>query len=245
MLIIVGMMALLVPAFNAIKGAGDITKGSYDVAGLLDSARAYAIGNNTYVWVGFFEEDVSSTPAATPRPAGTGRVVISAVAATDGSRYKDTTVDPSNPPKFDNSVPRPAGNPVTLVQIGKLLKVDNVHLASVTTGPSRPAVAADYRVGDDLFKKHPSTTGGNAPVYNPTTFCYPLTASPPTYAEYVFDKIIEYNPRGEAIKILDLTTPWLELFLQPTHGNVIDGAAANVVAIQIAGATGQKEVYRP
>jgi len=235
------MIALAVPAFNALKRSGGITKASYDITGALDAARTYAIANNTHVWVGIFEEDVTNAPTTTPRPAGAGRIVISAVASADGTRYKDTAVDASNPPKFDNSVnPRPPANPVTLIQLGKLLKVENAHIASTTTGPSRPAVAASYRVGDDLFKKLPPSFG-STPVLNPTTFAYPLTGT----AQYVFNQIIEFNPRGEAIKILDFPTPWIEILLQPMRGNTPDVNSTNFGVIHVAGLTGQTRIYRP
>jgi prepilin-type N-terminal cleavage/methylation domain-containing protein len=89
LLIVVGIIAillvLLAPAFTNIKSAGDVTSAAYTIKGVLDTARTYAKGNNTYVWVGFFEEDgsiPSASPTATP---GNGRVVISTVASKDGT----------------------------------------------------------------------------------------------------------------------------------------------------------------
>src|ERR1700722_5827359 len=66
--IIAVMLVLSIPAFYAIKGGSDITKAAYDISGVLEQARTYAMANNTYVWVGFYEEDgsVLSTNPATP-----------------------------------------------------------------------------------------------------------------------------------------------------------------------------------
>ena len=48
---------LLAPAFTNIKSAGDVTSAAYTIKGVLDTARTYAKANNTYTWVGFYEEE--------------------------------------------------------------------------------------------------------------------------------------------------------------------------------------------
>src|SRR6266536_5211361 len=86
LLVVIGIIAvllvLLAPAFTTIKSAGDITSAAYTIKGVLDTARTYAKANNTYTWVGFYEEDVSTT---TPGTAGVGRLVMSIVASKDGT----------------------------------------------------------------------------------------------------------------------------------------------------------------
>src|SRR5205085_4205076 len=59
--IMVLVAAFIAPAFTALKGAGDVTSAADTVKGVLDQARTYAKANNTYTWVGFFEENVAST----------------------------------------------------------------------------------------------------------------------------------------------------------------------------------------
>ena len=243
----------MVPAFTSLMRASTLTQAAAELGGTLENARSYAMANNTYVWVGFFEEDIANPSTASPRPAGTGRVILSVIASREGLRYKDTSVDSTTPSPFDNAVsPRPTDNPVTVVQLGKLVKLDNVHLAglntndSSTNSPLRPAVSGAYQVGDTTpasepnFTKHPPSFG-STPVVNPTTFQYPLTGTP----QYTFVKIIEFSPRGEAAKIVDLPVPWIEVAIQPTHGNLPDNASKNRVAIQIAGTTGEIKMYRP
>jgi type II secretory pathway pseudopilin PulG len=247
--IIVLLTTLLVPAFTTLKRSGDITASLSDVNSALEAGRTFAIANNTYVWAGFFEEDVVNTPSTTPRPAGTGRIIISIVAAKDGTRYKDTQVDATTPHAF-YAPPGPSpiagndSNAVILTQVGKLVKVDNAHLAIVSsTVPSRPVVSNDYQVGAGEFAFHPPTLG-TTQVLNPTSFNYPLSAVAPDIT-YVFTKIIEFSPRGEALKIVDLPTQFLEIGLQPTHGNAADTSAINVATIQLAGSTGRTKIYRP
>ena len=62
LLIVVGiiapLMVLIAPAFTTIKGGTDVTSAAYTIKGVLDTARTYAKANNTYTWVGFYEENV-------------------------------------------------------------------------------------------------------------------------------------------------------------------------------------------
>src|SRR5438477_8600538 len=109
--IIVLVTALIVPAFTSIKSASDVTTTAYTIKGVLEQARTYAMANNTYTYVGFYEEAADTSSSASVHPAGVGRVILDVVASSNGSRYKTSTVDASNPPAFDNSVsPRPLNN---------------------------------------------------------------------------------------------------------------------------------------
>src|SRR5213592_1192477 len=69
--IIILLTALLTPAFTNLKSAGDVTSAAYTIKGVLEQARTYAMANNTYTWVGFYEEnttDASPTSIAPPYP---------------------------------------------------------------------------------------------------------------------------------------------------------------------------------
>ncbi|CAN5689163.1 hypothetical protein BH09VER1_BH09VER1_03910 [soil metagenome] len=258
MAIIAMMMALIAPAFNAIKGGNDVGRSTYDIASTLQEARTYAIANNTYVWVGFFEEDgtkASSTPATI---GNGGRVVISVVASQDGTRYSDANIDAATPAAFGAGS---TSNATPLVQISRLIKLDNLRLAALNDGsangggfPARPGVQAAYQVGDSIGQPPNNSSGSFAQHAgagaNPTTFKYPLGAASP---QYTFSKIIEFNPQGEASKIVEnvFTGPGpqdaMEIAIVPTHGSTLDprypqGKAA--AALQIEGITGQVRLYR-
>ena len=88
LLIVVGIIGLLLlliaPAFTTIKGGNDVTSAAYTVKGVLDTARTYAKANNTYTWVGFYEEDASQSSTNPPTP-GVGRVVMSIVSSRNGT----------------------------------------------------------------------------------------------------------------------------------------------------------------
>src|SRR6516164_2836040 len=81
---IIGMLlALIAPAFTSIKGGTDVTSAAYTIKGVLDTARTYAVANNTYTWIGFFEENAPD-PSTNPATRGTGRIVMSIVASKNG-----------------------------------------------------------------------------------------------------------------------------------------------------------------
>ena len=227
--IIVILMALIAPAFTSLKSAGDVTNAAYNVKGVLDQARTYAQANNTYTWVGFFEENVAnpSPNSATPK---IGRIVMSIVASKDGT----IVYDPSSPAKIDTT---------KLIQLGKLIKIENAHLWTHTDSPSgagstydtRPNVAATYCIGD---------TG---PPNSLTPFQYPV-GNPEPAAQYTFVKAVQFSPVGEA-RINNSTSTYslqtaAEIALRPTHGTTVDTISPNPVAIQFSGAGGNVRVYR-
>src|SRR5439155_24292629 len=100
--IIAILMVLVAPAFTNIKSGTDVTTAAYTIKGALDTARTYAKANNTYTWVGFYEEDVS-TPSLShgtdPCTGCVGRLVMSIVASKDGTTVYDqnnlATIDPT------------------------------------------------------------------------------------------------------------------------------------------------------
>ena len=256
LLIVVGIIGLLLvliaPAFTTIKGGTDVTSAAYTIKGALDTARTYAKANNTYTWVGFYEENASQ-PSTNPASSGIGRVVISIVASKDG-----TTVYNSNSTSID---------PTKLIQVDKLVRIDNVHLPILNPGnntgdtfdtrpwPSpTPTPANDSRFGE-------INLAGSAAA--PTTntqfpFQYPV-GSPAPSAQYTFQKTLQFNPRGESTinsglgvgNVTYAVKPIVEIGLIQTHGTVVPtptpsagNYVGNVVAIQITGFGGNVKIYR-
>ena len=258
LLIVVGIIAvllvLLAPAFTTIKGAGDVTSAAYTIKGALETARTYAKANNTYVWVGFAEENAGSntpatptaTPAASPYPSG--RVVMAIVASRDG-----TTI--YNPNSLNNPDPI---DPTKLTVVTKLVKVDNVHLplfaAGTGTGDSfdarpSPSPGSDYnysRFGDL------NLAGLSAPLTDSQfPFQYPVGAPAPT-AQYVFRKTLQFTPRGECrINSTYDVRRVIEIGLLQTHGSIVPTPTpsagnyiGNVAAVQITGFGSSVKIYR-
>ena len=95
LLIVVGIIGLLLvliaPAFTTIKGGTDVTSAAYTIKGVLDTARTYAKANNTYTWVGFFEENGDNPSSPNPDMPRVGRLIMSIVASKDGTMIYDPT----------------------------------------------------------------------------------------------------------------------------------------------------------
>jgi prepilin-type N-terminal cleavage/methylation domain-containing protein len=249
--IILILMVLLAPAFTSLKSAGDTTSAAYMIKGVLEQARTTAMANNTYTWVGFYEED-ASVPSATPGIPGNGRLVMSVVASTDGTNvYGSNTSGPIDPTKVR--------------QIGKLVKIDNVHLPlfAVGTGTgerfdTRPALQFDPTGGYNYsrFGELNAATPNTAPYTTPFNFQYPVGNPAPT-AQYTFKKLLQFSPLGEGRvsgNTYDIRR-FVEIGLIQTHSNVIptptSGAgtstatySGNVVALQISGFGGNVKIYR-
>jgi hypothetical protein len=124
---------------------------------------------------------------------------------------------------------------------------DGLSATGSQNNPPRPPVATSYQIGDPAFAKH-ITSNGASLVQNPTYFQYPLNGA----AQYVFYKVVEFNPQGAASQIVDniINGPqkWMEIGLQPTHGSVIDATYKSTTkassAIMIEGVTGRAEIIR-
>ena len=232
--IIVILLVLIAPAFTTIKGGTDATSAAYTIKGVLDTARTYAKANNTYTWVGFYEENVANPASPNSDTPAVGRLVISIVASKDGTMLytgnlgTPVTLDPAN-----------SG---TLVQVGKLAKIDDVHLKTFAAPTATPP--------PDTFDTRPVATsaaaqiGDTAPPNPALTFHYPAGSSSP---QYTFVKTIQFSPRGEAAVNNSnyALAPIAEVGVEPTHGAAVPPSIpANVVAIQFTGFGGSVKIYQ-
>jgi prepilin-type N-terminal cleavage/methylation domain-containing protein len=228
--VIAVMAALIIPSIAGLNTAGNINSAVYQIKGVLETSRSYATANNTYVWVGFYEEAASA-----PQTPGVGRIIISVVASADGSMIytmplSTTAVTPLNPTR--------------LIQVAKLTKISNMHLnnfpAGTGTGSSfatRPSAGAAAQIGN-LSSASPAT-------FPSVTFQFPVGSS--ASAQYTFSTAIQFNPRGE-VQMNNSSNPIssvVEIGMQSTHGAVVDAAGLNVAAVQITGIAGNVNIYRP
>src|SRR5205807_2616299 len=128
--IIALLMVLIAPAFTTINSGTSVTSAAYAIKGVLDTARTYAKANNTYTWVGFYEENVSNPSSPNSDPPAIGRLVMSIVASKDGTMLYTANLG--------TVVILDPANSGTLVQIGKLTKTDNVHLITFPAPTATP-----------------------------------------------------------------------------------------------------------
>ena len=269
LLIVVGIIGLLLvliaPAFTTIKGGTDVNSAAYTIKGVLDTARTYAKANNTYTWVGFYEEDVSqASPVQAPDPRCTGcvgRLVMSIVASKDGTNLgADASSSATGTENFIDAT--------KLVQVNKLVKIDNIHLPLFALGtgtgdtfdarPSpTPATDAPFSRFGELNALPPNT----AP-YEPTNggltkfpFQYPVGNPAPTW-QYRFRRTMQFNARGDSrINSTYDNRRVVEVGLLQTHGTATPPPRSgggtpfvtwdgNVVAVQINGFAGDVRIFR-
>ena len=237
---IIGILAAVtIPAMNSIKGASNVTKAAYDIAGALEQARAYAMAKNTYVFVGIAEVDSSKDPSVKPQvatadPTVGGRVAVAVVASKDGTRGYDVT---------SGSLPNPAWSDTNLaanlMAIGKLQRFENLHLAPKFStipnsgGTTRPSVSSgNYQIG-------------NSACSSVTPFDWPIGSAIGS-GQYSFQKVVNFDPQGVArIQTsgnTDTIGQYMEIGLQQTHGTNL---SSNVAAIQIDCMSGTTRIYRP
>ena len=237
--IIVVVSTFVVPAFTNLKSAGDVTSTVYNIAGLLEQARAYAMANSTYVWVGFEEVDASQDSSVNPQTIGTGRLALAIVASRDGTRGYDATNSSLSNPAWTSY-----NNGGNLVAINKLQRFENVHLATALNGfgnqpPTSGNMARPYIQSNNYVI-------GNAPT-SVTPFDWPL-GSAINAGQYSFRKVINFDPQGIARIQYSTNTDgvgaYIEVGLQQTHGTAIS-SSSNVVALQIDCMTGSVRKYRP
>ena len=234
MSIIAILLVLMAPAFTTLKSAGDVTSAADTIKGVLDQARTYAMANNTYTWVGFYEEDVSTASTNPPTP-GIGRIVMSIVASKDGT----TVYDPNSLAKIDTT---------KLIQVGKLTKIENVHLASFTDTPL--GTGSTFATRPNVTPQSTYRIGSTTPPNSRTPFQYPV-GKPEPVAQYTFVKAVQFSPIGEGR--IDNNTDYTlqtaaEIGMVPTHSTTVANANPNLVpnrlAIQFTGAGGDVKIYR-
>jgi hypothetical protein len=231
-LVSLGLQAVLGTAFG-----GEVS----DLANTLVRARAYAMANNTYVFVGIEEVDASVAASTTPQVVGNGRLGVSVVASNDGTRG----YDPNN---LSGSFPATSVPQTTLNIVSPAQHFENLHLL---TAPSASVLA----------KLPYSGTTGVTPINvasgtsSFTAFSWPIGATG-SAAQYSFGtapgSVIQFDPQGQA-QIISTTSgssvlQWIELDLEPTHGKTVPApgtpAAANAATILIDGPSGSVSLYR-
>jgi prepilin-type N-terminal cleavage/methylation domain-containing protein len=226
------MLALLGPAISSIKGSSDFDSATYEISDALGRARAYAIAQNTYVWVGFAEVDQTVNATARPQTDGVGRIALSVIGSKDGTKLYE--FDPAS----EWSAKAAVGD--GLVQLGKLIRIEHVSLSDslpASEGMSRPAVDQVFQIGSDLAS-------------SALTFTYPLGNSAGN-VQYNFSKVIQFDPQGTARIVtqagVDLIARKIEIGILPTKGNTLlpNSESGNQAAIQVDGMTGATAIFRP
>jgi len=218
--IVMILTVVTLPSLTSSKGAGDMTRAASQISSALDLARTYAAANNTYTWVGFYEENANAATPTDTRPpyTGKGRVIVAMVAAKDGTQLDSTSNEPTTLTL------------AVLTPVQKLTKLENIHLTYLGAPGGGSSDGIDGRPAAAALVSSDSAEATEFPI---------------ALSGYTFYKTIRFSPRGEAVLNGAATIPSLiEIGLEPTRGNVVDTKNKNVVALQVSGIVGNVRIYR-
>lgn len=257
--VMVLLMTLAIPAYNAISGGVDFTSEVYNMAGTLDQARAYAMANDTYVLVGIIELSAAQSASANPQSgAAGGRIEMAAIASKSGNRpYSGLFGSPISLPTWSTTVYNSTGY-TSFLAVTPLMTFQNIHMvdlqsgfntmASTMGGMTRPAITIPY-----YNLSNPLGTSN-------TQFAWPLGSKFNPSPQYTFEKVIEFDPDGSS-RIFSYANPafssfpdaipqYVEIGLQAAHGTYVPAPPTQqnqgqLAAIQINGISGAVRMYRP
>jgi len=223
-------LAMLVPA---LRNKATVSAAAYTIGGIFDQARSYAVSNNTYVYVGFYEEDGAKTAAGSgPVAPGKGRVVMAMVTSKDGLSGYDTASG-----TWINYA-----NGSSLMAIGKLYRLESLSIADDRLGDSIVNMARPPLDANGIL-----ITGSNT---SSTHFSWPLGTALGK-GIYNFQNVVCFTPQGIATVfngqhgLSSAKVPsYLEVGLRAAHGN-IPAQGMDIAIIQIDSITGANHIYRP
>lgn len=146
LLVVISVMALLVgmsvPALQSLTGAGTVNESIGDLSGALDSARAYAMANHTYVRVALGQ---AAAGGSRSQPA----VVVLMIYSADGA------LDAATPSAMANSAQWPLLRPPILLQ--NLVFSDALN--GMTPNTSSDAFPSQTDIGPLSIAGFPATSG--------------------------------------------------------------------------------------
>jgi len=212
--IIAILSALAVPMFTSLKKATDLTVSTAAIVSLLEQGRAYAMANNTYVFVCFEETDFT-TPSTQAQIPGTGRVAVQVFYSLDAT----LNLAPSN-----------------LAAVSRMQVFNGLDMPESlgsTTGNLSTRPTASYIVGSN---------NGSTQFPPSASTITPITSGNFTFTKIIaFDSRGELHiPVSPPVVGLQ----YLEIDLQQSSGNIAPTAAKNQSAIQVDGLTGAVTTYR-
>ncbi len=225
--IVIILTVIAVPAMQGLGGASKFNGNITQVAGILEQARAYANGQNTYVWVAFYPLD----PTTVAQDSSGDQLYVAVYASSDGTDPFSATWSGTY------AIPYTVSG-TTISQIFKLASFKQLHIN--TTGyftptqiPSLPASLASPTPPASSLKL--SLKLNNMPVT--------LSAQPvPSGVQAPATSVIEFTPSGGA-QVSSSLAASIGIDFQPMKAaGILD--ANNLVAMRINGLTGLTSIYR-
>lgn len=212
------MASLAVPSLRSLTGSGSFTQEVGQIAEVMEQARAYAVGQNTYVWVVFYSFDPPSETASGDS------LCLAVYAANDG-------VDGLNWGSTTSTVIPPSSSP-SVVQIFKFKIFKHLALNTGTElgnnypGPANHESLNPFTPNSDLtFQTTLRQAGGSVTL-------------PGNKKSYT----VQFTPAGSA-RVSDSAVGWIQMGFQPVKARNIQDSH-NLASIWISGLTGLSTVYR-
>jgi hypothetical protein len=232
--IMVLVMTLAMPAFNAVRGGTDFTSEVYSVAGMYEEARAYAVSNHTYVLAGIEEVAAGQSSSASPQASGTGTIAMAIVASKAGTRPYQSLFPSTAALKgwysTSGGYNTASGGAGLFAPATKLLELNNIHLVDLQdSGSAPPTSGAMARPAVTAYYNLSNASTGLANNFN-TQFAWPLGVKFNGNPQFTFNKVVEFDPQGSARVISSANTA--------SYPNA-------VAAIQINGISGAIELFTP
>ena len=253
--VIVTLMALAVPAFQAVRGSTDFGSDVYNIAGAFEQARAYAMANNTYVLAGIMEVNSSQSATAVPQVSGTGRIAIAVIASKTGARPYDINGLSNWPSIYNTGATTTNGG--GFIAVSRLATFPNIHLVDLQNSTSIPPASGNMAratVSAAYNLSNAQSASQNPLQSGVTIFGWPLGALLAAPPQYTFQSVVEFDPVGSARVIntvnLDAIPHFIELALEPANGIAAATPSTNqntgqLAAVQIDGISGAIRIYRP
>ncbi len=224
LLVVISVIAILSaaggPAISALTSSGSADQNISQLSGILEQAREYAVSQNTYVWVAFYNSTA---------PNGSSQVSVAVVASTDGT-------DPAGASGVSTWQTYPYGTVPGegLALINKIVTLKQLNIKSATqviAPASLPVVTPP--VTSTANSINDGTTNNSTGLFSIQVPGSSVTSS--------FIPGVQFTPSGQArnssspVNVIDLD-------LQPQKGTVND--AKNVAVLRMNGLTGETVVYR-
>jgi prepilin-type N-terminal cleavage/methylation domain-containing protein len=227
LLVVLAIMAILIAGatlgLKGLNSSGKFNQAVDQISGILEQGRAYAVAQDTYVWVVLYETSLANGPK---------EVYVGAFGSNDGTDPFGWTAATVIFPPGTVTI---GSTTTTLTQITRLYHFKGAHLQNGTlpdapTSPAYPATAPA------------ASPGYPAPIFQLTTQSEsgPVTLSNTSPVSVYW--VIQFTPTGAARNGPNpIDSIWLGM--QPSYSQtVLD--TKNIASLKVDGLSGLTTIYR-
>jgi len=228
------LTAVMLPSIEGLNSSAKFNQSISEITGILEQARSYAVGQNTYVWVAFYPLDSSQLTG--PQQDGSGNhLIVATYASNDGT----------DPIKWSGATPYaiPYTSPTTGTVISPVFKLRNLTQLLMAPGEN----GQSYLTFNNGVLPVAMTGSAASPAAN-VTFEYPLPGTGVTLGLQPVPNgdqacyLVEFTPLGDA-EVSSGFSNVIRMDCQPMKSKgIVDNH--NIASLGINGLTGLTTVYR-